>query len=61
MDEIMAAIKEQTSPMLITIKGERGLILASVPLQDPSEEFEFAQKILEKLSWKIVTLRVLYP
>lgn len=49
------------TPLLITIKGERGLILANFPLSEPSNEVEFLSEILEITDWEIVTLKILRP
>lgn len=61
IDEITDIIKKQSSSILITAKGERGVILASIPLEDPENEYKFAAKVLKKLDWQMVTLRLINP
>lgn len=59
--EISELIKKQSSSLLVTAKGERGIILAAIPIEDPSTEYKFAEKILNKVDWKMVTLRLINP
>jgi DNA polymerase-3 subunit alpha (Gram-positive type) len=59
--EISETLKSLNSSVVITVKGDRGLILATIPLEDPGDEFEFALGILSKLDWNIVTLRLINP
>ncbi|MBD65667.1 MAG: hypothetical protein CME62_10705 [Halobacteriovoraceae bacterium] len=61
VDSIIDLIQKQKSSMLITVKGTRGLILAVLPIQDPHDEGQFVKKILDKLPWKIVTVRLIKP
>ena len=59
--EMIEIIKRQKSSLLITAKGERGVILASIPIQNPSEEFPFVENILAQVDWKMITLRLVNP
>lgn len=59
--EISDTLKSLSSSVVITVKGERGLILATIPLETPGEEYKFALKMLKKLDWNIVTLRLINP
>lgn len=59
--DIIKIVKEQTSSLLLTAKGERGIILAAIPIEDPSTEFKFAKKMLDQVDWQMVTLRLINP
>lgn len=61
VDQIVESIKSQSSSVLITVKGERGLILAVLPIENPQEEIDFIQNIITKCDWRIITLRLLKP
>lgn len=52
--------KRQTST-LVTIKGERGLILAVIPLEDPKAEQEIVLDVLKDLDWRLITVRLIKP
>lgn len=59
--DIVEKIKGYTFPLSITLKGERGLIMAVIPLENPSEEYEFVADILRQVKWEITTLKMLHP
>lgn len=61
LKQITDLIKKQSSSILITAKGERGVILAAIPLEDPKTEYKFAEKILKKLDWEMITLKLINP
>ncbi len=50
-----------TNPTLVTVKGERGLILAVLPLENPAEELTFVHDILTDLEWQMITIRLVKP
>ena len=60
-DDVVKMVKNQNCSLLFTVKGERGLILAVIPIEKPAEEFEFVKHILSKLDWKMVTIKLLKP
>ncbi len=60
-DQIEEFTKKQESSVLITVKGERGLILATMPLESPSTESKYFMDILSKLDWKIITIQLIRP
>lgn len=59
--DILALVKNQESSVLITAKGERGLILATLPIENPKEEAAFVESILNKVDWQIITIRLVEP
>lgn len=54
-------IKEFDFSITLTVKGNRGLILAVIPLESPKDEFGFAKEVLESLDWEIITVKMLHP
>lgn len=60
-DEILAKITSNNTAMIILLKGERGLILGALPIQNPIEEKEFIKKFIGMTNWNILTIRLLRP
>lgn len=60
-EDIIDQIKNYDFSITLTLKGERGLILAVIPLENPKTEFEFAAELLKDQPWEIVTVKMLYP
>lgn len=59
--DMLRIIKKQKSSLIVTAKGERGVILASIPIEKPAEEFAFIEEILNQVDWKMITLRLVNP
>ena len=60
-EEVASYMKLKETSCLLTVKGERGLILAVIPLENPSEESEIISQTLELLDWKMITIKLLKP
>lgn len=60
-EDVISFISSRTTSMLITIKGERGLILAVIPLEDPSQEKQIVREVLDLLDWELITIRLMKP
>lgn len=58
---ILNKIKENNTSMLLTFKGERGLILGALPVKDPNKELEFIQELMDSIDWEILTIRLIKP
>lgn len=58
---VLKILKDLKTPTLLTLKGERGLILAVLPLENPCEEIDFTTEILNDLEWEIATIRLIKP
>ncbi len=58
---IINKILENNCSMLILLKGERGLILGTLPIENPKEEIEFIKKFLTMIDWEILTIRLIKP
>lgn len=61
IDTILNTIKVHQKEMLITIKGNRGIILGVVPIQSPKDELEFIKECLEETDWEIITISLMSP
>jgi len=59
--EVIDLIKSKDTSLLVTIKGERGLILAVLPLEKPLEETQIVEEVLADLDWKLITVRLMKP
>jgi DNA polymerase-3 subunit epsilon len=61
ISKIEEVIKNSPTPLIITIKGEKGVQTAIIPLQDCKEEYKFAMEIINKIDWEILTLKLSGP
>jgi len=61
LSQIMKIVDENNASMLFTFKGERGLIMASLPLERPMEQKQILTKYLEKKNWQRLTIRLMKP
>ncbi|MAX67687.1 MAG: 3'-5' exonuclease [Bacteriovoracaceae bacterium] len=59
--DILEFFQSQKRSMLMTIKGERGLILAVLPLQVPEDELEIISSVLNSTNWNLITVRLMKP
>ncbi len=60
-EEIIKKITSNNTAMMIILKGDRGLILGALPIQNPVEEIEFIKKFIDMTKWSILTIRLLRP
>lgn len=60
-ETILDKIKNNPTSMLITFKGERGLILGALPINNPSEEMEIIEELMDSIDWEIITIRLIKP
>lgn len=58
---IMNTIMENETSMLLTLKGDRGLILGALPLEKPSEQKEIIEEFISIKGWKRLTIRLTKP
>lgn len=61
INEIMKIIDENNASMLFTFKGDRGLIMASLPLESPKEQKNILTKYLQKNNWERLTIKLMKP
>jgi DNA polymerase-3 subunit alpha (Gram-positive type) len=60
-EEILKLIQKNDCPMMILLKGDRGLILGALPVENPKEEIEFIREFINMVPWTILTIRLLRP
>ena len=60
-ESILEKIKTNNCPQLVILKGDRGLILGALPLENPKEGIEFVAEFLKSVDWKIVTIKLIKP
>ncbi|MCB9063210.1 MAG: 3'-5' exonuclease [Halobacteriovoraceae bacterium] len=61
LSEVITKIKNIQIPMLITVKGDNGVILFSIPIENVEEELDFIHSELKNLDWKNITLKLYGP
>jgi DNA polymerase-3 subunit epsilon len=54
-------IKACSAPLVIYIKGENGLLLSVIPLDNPKKEFSLFEEILKSCKWEMISLRLVGP
>ncbi len=59
--DILLLLKEETRPLLITVKGEQGVILSLLPIENPAAELAELEKLLASLQWTLITVRLIGP
>lgn len=59
--KILQIIKDNDTSMLITLKGERGLILGALPLERPSEQMDMVEEFINLEGWKRLTVKLTKP
>ncbi len=60
-EKVMEQLKENNAPALLTLKGERGLILGVLPLEEPAKEMEMIKSFLDTPEWKRLTVKLIKP
>jgi DNA polymerase III subunit epsilon len=61
ISDILETLENETRPVLITVKGEQGVILSLLPIENPSQEIASLNTFLEKLQWNLITIRLIGP
>lgn len=61
LDQVIAFLRQETRPVLVTVKGEQGVIVSLLPVANPREEAEGLQKILASVPWSLVTVKLIGP
>lgn len=60
-ENVISYLGDKESSILLTVKGDRGLILAVIPLKSPKDETEIVASVLKDLDWKMITIKLLRP
>jgi len=59
--EILEIIKKAPSPLVISLKGDNGLLLAIFRLNKPAIEFSFVENLMKELPWHLITIKMVGP
>lgn len=60
-NEILSIIDKNTTSMVLTFKGDRGLILGVLPIENPKEEIDMIKEMLDVIDWEILTIKLTKP
>jgi DNA polymerase-3 subunit epsilon len=60
-EDILKLVDKNNASMLFTFKGERGLIMAVLPLEQPKEQKKVLEKYINKDNWNRLTVRLMRP
>jgi DNA polymerase-3 subunit alpha (Gram-positive type) len=60
-DEILAKLSKLKTPSLVTLKGENGVILYSLPCTGTQREHDFILEKLDSSPWKTATIKLFGP
>ena len=60
-DYIVEKVSQIKTSALITIKGENGLILFSLPIRNGKKESQFISEYMKKTDWQTLTIRLFGP
>lgn len=61
VEEIESKLKKLKTPALVTLKGENGVILYSLPCTQHQEEHDFIIEKLKESEWKTATIKLFGP
>jgi DNA polymerase-3 subunit alpha (Gram-positive type) len=61
LSDVVKQLKNEKRPILLTVKGEQGVILSLLPIENPAASFEKIEAFLSKLQWQMITLRLIGP
>lgn len=61
LPKLLELLKKETRPCLLTVKGEQGVIVALLPVENPSLEVAALEKILASMTWSLVTVKLIGP
>ncbi|MFW5887981.1 MAG: PolC-type DNA polymerase III, partial [Bacteriovoracia bacterium] len=57
-EKILKEIKQIKAPMIIVFKGEQGLLLGSLPIENLKQDYLFVKKCLKEFPWEVITIRL---
>ena len=61
LDEVFRILETIHIPAILSVKGDNGVILTSLPLKNPSIEVEEMKKILQEFRWSQIHIRLCGP
>ncbi len=60
-EEILGILKSTRAPVVLTFKGEQGVLQATLPLKQAAEELDIVKLMLKKIDWNILTIKLVGP
>lgn len=54
-------LEDETRPCLLTVKGENGVIVALLPVENPKAEAAQLEAFLQNITWSLVTVKLMGP
>lgn len=61
MQNVIDFLAKEKRPILLTVKGENGVIQAILPIENPSESLEKLKTFLVPMKWSMITLKLIGP
>lgn len=61
VNKIKDVLKGNDTSLMLTLKGDRGLILGVLPVEKPSEQMDIIEEFLNFKDWKRLTIRLIKP
>jgi DNA polymerase-3 subunit alpha (Gram-positive type) len=58
VDKIIQTLKTVETPVLMTFKGEKGVLINSFPLENPSKQIDQIMDYINSKDWQIMTTRL---
>lgn len=59
LHSLVNKIKQFKTPIIITLKGEKGVILTQIPILNPKDEWQELQNIAESFNWETMTIKMI--
>lgn len=59
--KLIDLLQQENRPCLLTVKGEQGVIVAVLPLENPAQEATALAEFLKNISWTLVTVKLIGP
>lgn len=61
LEALMSYLASENRPTLLSVKGENGVIVAVLPVQNPSLELDDLKEFLAEIPWTLVTAKLTGP
>jgi len=61
LEDVKSLLRNETRPVLITVKGEQGVILSLLPIENPAKQWSELEVFLNDLPWTLITVRLIGP
>jgi DNA polymerase-3 subunit epsilon len=60
-EKLQALLAKEDRPVLVTAKGENGVIVAVLPVQNPAQESSDVLRLMAAVPWTMVTVKLIGP